>query len=92
MTMTATSPAPKAAYGTRKLKSSIMMALCWAAAAFGIIWLALILIALFWNGFAGLGLSVFTENTPGPNSEGGLKNAIVGSLIMTIMGDRKSVV
>ena len=63
-----------------------MMALCWAAAIFGMSWLLLILGALVWNGFAGLSLQVFTEVTPGPNSEGGLKNAIVGSLILTTSG------
>ncbi len=63
-----------------------MMGLCWAAAIFGLSWLLLILGALVWNGIAGLNLSVFTEVTPGPNSEGGLKNAIVGSLILTGLG------
>ena len=75
-----------AAYSRRKSTSSIMMALCWAAAIFGMSWLLLILGALVWNGFAGLSLQVFTEVTPGPNSEGGLKNAIVGSLILTTSG------
>jgi len=41
----------------------------------------------FWNGFAGLNLDVFTQDTPGPNTEGGgLRNALVGSLIMTALG------
>ena len=49
-------------------------------------WLALILGELFWKGFSGLSLRVFTEMTPPPRSDGasgGLLNAIVGSLIMT---------
>ena len=75
-----------AAYGRRKSTNAVMMSLCWAAAIFGLTWLFLILGALLWNGFAGLNLSVFTENTPGPNSDGGLKNAIVGSLILTTAG------
>ena len=42
--------------------------------------------SLFWNGFAGLSLAVFTKMTPPPGSAGGLLNAIVGSLIMTVIG------
>src|SRR5262249_8566926 len=56
-------------------------------AAFGVTWLALILFTLLYNGLTGLNLQVFTENTPPPGStEGGLLNAIVGSVIMTVIG------
>src|ERR1700752_919898 len=65
----------------------VIRGLCIAAAAFGVTWLALILFTLFYNGIAGLNLQVFTENTPPPGStEGGLLNAITGSIIMTAMG------
>jgi phosphate transport system permease protein len=74
-------------YGARRRSNTIAMTLCLAAAAFGITWLTFILGALLWNGFAGLGLSVFTEITPGPGSTGGgLLNAIVGSIYMTVIG------
>ena len=54
---------------------------------FGVTWLALILFTLFYNGLAGLNLAVFTQNTPPPGStDGGLLNAIVGSIIMTVIG------
>ncbi len=62
------------------------MALSVAAAGFGLTWLFLILAVLFWKGFAGLSLAVFTQMTPPPGSAGGLLNAIVGSLIMTVIG------
>jgi phosphate ABC transporter ATP-binding protein/phosphate ABC transporter permease subunit PstA len=76
-----------ASYASRRATNRIMMGLCWAATLFGLAWLALILVTLFWNGFAGLNLDVFTQDTPGPNTEGGgLRNAIVGSLIMTGIG------
>ncbi|MBB4198492.1 phosphate ABC transporter, permease protein PstA [Rhodoblastus sphagnicola] len=71
---------------TRKLRSSIAMTACVAAAAIGLIALALILGALLWNGFTSLNLAVFTQNTPPPGAAGGLLNAIVGSLIMTSLG------
>ncbi|WP_425500135.1 phosphate ABC transporter permease PstA [Propylenella binzhouense] len=56
------------------------------ATAFGLVWLALILGTLFWEGASGLNLAVFTEMTPPPGSAGGLLNAIVGSLILTGIG------
>jgi phosphate transport system permease protein len=62
------------------------MGLSVAAAAFGLFWLLLILVVLFWRGASGLSLEVFTQMTPPPGSAGGLLNAIVGSLIMTVLG------
>ena len=74
-------------YAGRKRQNSIRMALCLAATLFGLTWLVLILGSLLWNGVAGLNLAAFTENTPPPNAGGGgLLNAIVGSLMLTIMG------
>ena len=74
-------------YRSRRRNDIIIRTLCVGAALFGVTWLALILFTLFWNGLAGLGLQVFTQNTPPPGStEGGLLNAIVGSVIMTVIG------
>jgi phosphate transport system permease protein len=74
-------------YASRRRTDIVVRILCLGAAAFGVVWLALILFTLFYNGVAGLTLQVFTENTPPPGStEGGLLNAIVGSLIMTVLG------
>jgi phosphate transport system permease protein len=73
-------------YAKRRRANAIVMGLCYAAAAFGLGFLLLILGTLFWRGFAGLNLAVFTEMTPPPGSQGGLLNAILGSLIMTILG------
>ena len=76
-----------ASYAARKRGNAIMMGLAWFASAFGLMWLGLILATLLWNGFSGLGLHVFLNDTPGPNTPGGgLRNAIVGSLIMTGIG------
>lgn len=75
-----------ALYDNRKRANAIWLALCYASVAFGLTFLVLILITLFWNGFAGLSLRVFTQSTPAPDSEGGLLNAIVGSLIITVIG------
>src|ERR1700722_15588893 len=74
-------------YTRRRRVDIVIRALCVAAALFGVTWLALILFTVFVNGLAGLNIQLFTENTPPPGSnEGGLKNAIVGSIIMTVIG------
>src|ERR1700754_4295621 len=72
-------------YAGRRRRNSIAMGLSFAATAFGLGWLVLILAVLFWEGFSGLSLAVFTEMTPPPGSDGGLLNAIVGSLLMTVL-------
>jgi phosphate transport system permease protein len=75
-----------AKYRRRKLQSTITVALCWAASGLGLTILAVILSTLVFKGFAGLNLKVFTEMTPPPGSDGGLLNAIAGSLVMTVLG------
>jgi phosphate transport system permease protein len=72
-------------YSRRKSRNSIMMALCVAAAGLGLSILAIILGALLYRGFSGLTLNVFREMTPPPGDDGGLLNAIAGSLIMTFI-------
>ena len=74
-----------AGFRSRQRRSSIAMGLCLAATLLGLAVLALVLGTLLIKGFAGFGLKVFTENTPPPGSDGGLANAIVGSLMMTIL-------
>jgi phosphate transport system permease protein len=72
-------------YARRRRTNVITMALAYAATGFGLIWLALILIVLFYKGFSGLSLAVFTQMTPPPGSAGGLLNPIMGSLVMTAL-------
>ena len=74
-------------YARRRRRDTIVRGLCVAAALFGVTWLALILFTLVYNGITGLSLQVFTADTPPPGStEGGLRNAIIGSIIMTVIG------
>ena len=73
-------------YAARRRSNTVWMGLCYVATGIGLSVLVLILAVLFWQGFSGLSLAVFTEMTPPPGSAGGLLNAIVGSLIMTIHG------
>ncbi|MDR3467415.1 MAG: phosphate ABC transporter permease PstA [Xanthobacteraceae bacterium] len=74
-----------AIYASRRRRNHISVAASIAATVIGLGWLALILGSLFWQGFSGLSLRVFLENTPPPGSDGGLLNAIVGSLIFTVL-------
>jgi phosphate transport system permease protein len=60
--------------------------LCFIATAIALIALASILATLFWLGFSGLRLGVFTHITRPPGSDGGLLNAIIGSLIQSGLG------
>ncbi len=76
-----------AKYRVRRVKSSFVMGLCWAASAVGISVLFVILGTLIYRGVGTLSLDVFTQDVPPPGaSGGGLKNAIVGSLILTFLG------
>jgi phosphate transport system permease protein len=74
-----------ARYYGRKRTNAFFLTMSVLAAGFGLIWLAMILYSLFYHGIAGLNLKVFTEMTPPPGMDGGLLNAIVGSLIMSAL-------
>ena len=73
-------------YQRRRLRSRFHMTMSVLTAVFGMFWLVLILAMLLVKGLGGLNLAVFTEMTPPPGSSGGLLNAIVGSLILTVLG------
>jgi phosphate transport system permease protein len=66
----------------RKLVNRIALGMSLLAMCFGLFWLIWILWTTLQFGVAGLSLDLFTKMTPAPGSEGGLANAIVGSLIM----------
>ncbi|WP_315835858.1 phosphate ABC transporter permease PstA [Bradyrhizobium prioriisuperbiae] len=72
-------------YNSRRRRNTIAVVASIGATGIGLAWLALILGVLFWKGFSGLSLNVFTEMTPPPGSDGGLLNAIIGSLIVTVL-------
>jgi phosphate transport system permease protein len=72
-------------YAGRRRRNAIAKALALAATVFGLGWLVLILGVLLLEGMGGLSLAVFTEMTPPPGAAGGLLNAIVGSLALTVL-------
>ena len=70
-------------YQRRRITNVVGLTLSMTAMAIGLTALLSILFVLFSNGFAALELSLFTQDTPAPGSEGGgLRNAIVGSLMI----------
>ncbi|MGA9214757.1 MAG: phosphate ABC transporter permease PstA [Methylocella sp.] len=75
-----------AIYDTRLRRDKFYLGLCYVAVAIGLGWLAVILGTLMFEGIRGISPAVFTQMTPPPGSEGGLLNAITGSLIMTFLG------
>jgi phosphate transport system permease protein len=75
------------ALGRRRHRRNIVVKVsCVVATIIGLLLLASILITLIWRGAAGLSLAVFTNTTKPPGSNGGLLNAIVGTLIQTGIG------
>lgn len=73
-------------YTRRRLINGIALTLSLVATISGLFWLSWLLWTLLSSGLHGIDLKLFTEITPPPGSDGGLSNAIVGSLILTIGG------
>ena len=74
--------APNPVYRRRLLGHRIGIALSVCAMAIGLGFLLLILATLLINGFGALSHTLFTMDTPAPGSPGGVRNAVVGSLMM----------
>jgi len=73
-------------YARRRRFNAMMMVLSAAALAFGLFWLAWIIGTLLWEGASALRPSLFTQPTPPPGGNGGLSNAILGSVMMAGAG------
>lgn len=71
-------------YTRRRLINALSLGISVLAMLFGLFWLGWILWTLLQNGLPGLSMAVFTQMTPPPGSNGGLLNAIAGSLMMTV--------
>jgi phosphate transport system permease protein len=69
----------------RAVKNAVALALGFAAALFGLFWLAWILWTTMSRGLDAFGVALFTQMTPPPNAEGGLLNAFFGSAVMCLM-------
>ena len=73
-------------YARRLLINRVNLTLSLLTMVFGLFWLGWILFTLFIAGVGGLSIKLFLQMTPPPGSDGGLWNAIMGSLLMGVMG------
>jgi phosphate transport system permease protein len=73
-------------YNRRRATNYAVLMLSICAIIFGLFWLFWILYTLFSNGLSSLTIATLTQTTPAPGSQGGLANAIVGSLQMSFVG------
>jgi phosphate transport system permease protein len=69
----------------RKILNRLMSVTAGAMTLIALLWLALVLWTLIGRGVGGLRLSLFLQDTPPPGSQGGLANALFGSLVMTAL-------
>jgi phosphate transport system permease protein len=70
----------------RKIVNRFALSLAMLAMSFGLFWLGWILWTTIDLGFVSLSVKLFTQMTPAPGSEGGLLNAIVGSVLLVGLG------
>lgn len=70
---------------SRRIGEGVFLTFCWVATGIALLALAAILWSLLSQGIGGLDLDIFTKSTPAPGSDGGLLNAILGSLMMCVV-------
>jgi phosphate transport system permease protein len=73
-------------YRRRRVTDVVAKVLGTGATLFGLFWLAWILLVTLGNGIHALTPRIFTETTPPPGGDGGLANALFGSLEMSLLG------
>ncbi|MGX5658455.1 phosphate ABC transporter permease PstA [Castellaniella ginsengisoli] len=73
-------------YRRRRLFNRVMLGLSGLTLGSGLFWLAWIILTLLLKGGSALSLTLFLESTPPPGADGGLLNAIIGSVLMSAVG------
>src|SRR5690554_8138281 len=69
-------------YRRRQRFNTLMLTLSAATVIFGLFWLSWIILTLFVKGGSALSLTLLTPSTFSPGADGGLLNAIIGSVMM----------
>ncbi|GAP65432.1 phosphate ABC transporter permease [Mizugakiibacter sediminis] len=72
-------------YRWRAIKNAMALGLGSLATLFGLFWLVWILGITFLRGIDALKPALFTQMTPPPGADGGLANALFGSVLMSLM-------
>ena len=70
-------------YARRRFINKLSLGISILAMMFGLFWLGWILWTLLVHGLPGFNIGIFTQTTPPPGSQGGLSNAIWGSILMS---------
>lgn len=70
----------------RQLWNKVLMVVSLLTLLFGLFWLGWIILTLIQKGGHALTLALFTQMTPPPGADGGLANAILGSVLMAGIG------
>lgn len=70
----------------RRAFNKLMLALSWIALLSGLFWLFWIILTLVVKGGSALSFTLLTSPTPPPGADGGLLNAILGSVMMATVG------
>ena len=70
-------------YTRRRATNLVILSLSLLATGLGLLFLFLILGSLLANGLPALSFGTFAQATPAPGNQGGLSNAIYGSIVMT---------
>lgn len=73
-------------YKNRKRTNRFHLFMTCFAMCFGLFWLGWIFATLFSHGLSGIQLSLFQLDTPPSGDTGGLRNAIIGSLMIISLG------
>jgi phosphate transport system permease protein len=74
-------------YLARRFRNKLLLSASFLTLLFGLFWLIWILGTLLYEGGTALArISFFTQMTPPPGSDGGMANAILGSLMMAVIG------
>ncbi|MGH8401001.1 MAG: phosphate ABC transporter permease PstA, partial [Gammaproteobacteria bacterium] len=73
-------------YLRRRMLNSFNLAVSVLTTIFGLSWLAWLLWTLVSRGLRWIDVDLFVQNTPPPVSAGGMANALVGSLLLTLVG------
>jgi len=73
-------------YRRRRRLNRVLLALSWGMLLSGLFWLCWIVITLVIKGGGALSLTLLSESTPPPGANGGLLNAILGSVMMATVG------
>jgi phosphate transport system permease protein len=66
----------------RRISNGAFVAFCYLVTAIALIFLVAVLWTLIQKGFSGISLDTFTKDTPAAGSIGGLRNALIGSVLL----------